>query len=48
MRAALKDDPSLGKDALHRGEKEVDKETKTSLEEIDKIAEQLKKDIMSA
>lgn len=48
MRNALKEDPSLGKDALHQGEKGVDKETKSSLEQIDKITEQLKKDIMSA
>jgi ribosome recycling factor len=48
MRNALKEDPSLGKDTLHKGEKDIDKETKASIDEIDKIAEQLKKDIMSA
>jgi len=48
MRNALKDDPGLSKDVLHKGEKDVDKETKASAEEIDKITEQLKKDIMTA
>jgi ribosome recycling factor len=47
MRNALKEDPGLGKDALHKGEKDVDKQTKASVEDIDKITEQLKKDIMS-
>jgi len=48
MRNALKDDPGLSKDVLHKGEKDVDKETKASVDEIDKVTEQLKKDIMAA
>jgi ribosome recycling factor len=48
IKKALKDDPGLGKDAVTRTEKEVEKEIKSALEEVDKIAEQVKKDIMAA
>jgi ribosome recycling factor len=48
IKSALKDDPGIGKDAVTRVEKEVEKDFKTALEEVDKIAEQIKKDIMAA
>ena len=48
IKAALKDDPSIGKDEATKAEKDVDKEVKSTLEEIDKIGEQIKRDIMEA
>lgn len=48
IKTAVKEDPGIGKDAVTRIEKEVEKEIKSTLEEIDRIAEQLKTDIMTA
>lgn len=48
IKSALKNDPGIGKDATARVERDVEKDIKTALEEIDKIAEQIKKDIMAA
>jgi len=48
IKTAFKEDPSLGKDAVTKAEKDVDKEIKSTLEELDKIGEQIKIDIMEA
>jgi len=48
IKSAFKDDPAIGKDAVTRVEKDTDKEMKKTLEEIDRITEQIKKDIMVA
>ena len=48
IKAAFKDNPALGKDAVTRVEKDVEKEIKTTGDEVDKISEQIKKDIMEA
>jgi ribosome recycling factor len=48
IKKAAKDDPELGKDAVTRAEKDVEKEIKKALEDIEKISEQVKKDIMVA
>jgi ribosome recycling factor len=48
IKKALKEDPGIGKDAVTRVEKEVEKEVKSTLEDVDRITEQIKKDIMSA
>jgi len=44
----LKQDPGIGKDAATRAEKDVEKEMKSTLEEVDRITEQIKRDIMVA
>jgi ribosome recycling factor len=48
IKKAFKDDPEMGKDAVTKVEKDVEKEVKKALEDIDKIAEQVKSDIMVA
>lgn len=48
IKSAFKEDPAIGKDAVTRVEKDTDKEMKKTLEEIDRITEQIKKDIMVA
>lgn len=48
IKSAFKQDPAIGKDAVTRVEKDVDKEMKKTLDEIDRITEQIKKDIMVA
>ena len=48
IRNALKRDPGIGKDVAARIEKDVEKETKSTLEEVDRITDQIKKDIMAA
>ena len=48
IKNALKEDPGIGKDAATRVEKDVEKQIKTTLEEVDRITEQIKKDIMAA
>jgi len=48
IKNALKEDPGLGKDAIARVEKDVEKQIKSNLEEVDRITEKIKKDIMTA
>jgi len=48
VKKAAKDDPEMGKDVVVRVEKDVEKEIKSALEDIEKISEQVQKDIMSA
>jgi ribosome recycling factor len=48
IKNALKQDPGIGKDATTRVEKDVEKQMKSTLEEVDRIIEQIKKDIMAA
>ena len=48
IKNALKEDPKLGKDVIARVEKDVEKEVKSTLEDLDRIVEQIKKDIMTA
>ena len=48
IKNALKEDPGIGKDAATRVEKDVEKQMKSTLEEVDRITEQIKKDIMAA
>ena len=48
IKSAFKEDPTIGKDTVSKVEKDVDKEMKKTLEEIDRITEQIKKDIMVA
>lgn len=48
VKKAAKDDPEMGKDVIVRVEKDVEKEIKSALENIEKISEQVQKDIMSA
>lgn len=48
IKNALKEDPGIGKDAAARVEKDVEKQIKSTLEEVDRITEQIKKDIMAA
>ena len=48
IKSAFKEDPAIGKDAVTRVEKDTEKEMKKTLEEIDRITEQIKKDIMVA
>jgi len=48
IKSAFKEDPAIGKDAVTRVEKDTEKEMKKTLEEIDRITEQIKKDIMMA
>ena len=48
IKNALKEDPGIGKDAATRAEKDVEKRIKSTLEEVDRITEQIKKDIMAA
>jgi ribosome recycling factor len=48
IKKAFKDDRALGRDAVIRVAKDVEKEVKTALEETDKITEQIKKDILTA
>jgi ribosome recycling factor len=48
VKNALKEDPGLGKDAVTRVEKDVEKQIKSTLEEVERITEQIKKDIMTA
>ena len=48
IKNALKEDPGIGKDATTRAEKDVEKQMKSTLEEVDRIIEQIKKDIMAA
>ena len=48
IKKAFKDDPALGKDAVNRVEKEVEKEIKSVLEDVDKVVHQVQKDIMDA
>jgi ribosome recycling factor len=48
IKNALKEDPGIGKDAVTRVEKNVEKQVKSTLEEVDRITEQIKKDVMVA
>ena len=48
IKKAAKHDPGMGKDVVTRVEKEVEKEVKSMLEEVEKISEQVQKDIMEA
>lgn len=48
IKNALKEDPGIGKDAATRVEKNVEKQVKSTLEEVDRITEQIKKDVMVA
>jgi ribosome recycling factor len=48
IKNALKKDPGIGKDTTARVEKDVEKQIKSTLEEVDRITEQIKKDIIAA
>jgi ribosome recycling factor len=48
IKNVFKDDPGIGKDAVTRIEKDVEKKVKSAQEDIDRITEQVKKDIMEA
>jgi ribosome recycling factor len=48
IKKAAKDDPGMGKDVVTRIEKEVEKEIKSTLEEVEKLSERFQRDIMTA
>lgn len=44
----VKDDPGIGKDEVTRAEKDIEKKVKSAVDDIDRITEQVRKDIMEA
>jgi ribosome recycling factor len=48
IKSAAKDDPSISVDVIARAEKDVEKEIKSALADIDKVTDQVKDDIMKA
>ena len=47
IKKAFKDDPGLGKDAVAKAEKVVEKEMKSTLNEIEKLTEKIMKEVMT-